>query len=275
MRRQLQAAARLLASGHLPLQLARSRAASCGYQRWTCQGSGVVCVAARSEAGSTDGLYLAAKGGHNKESHNHNDVGNFIVYYNGQPALVDAGVGVYTAKTFSDQRYDIWTMQSAYHNLPTVNGAMQLPGLEYAASNVRYKAGGSSASLSMELAGAYGPEAGIDYWKRDITLRRGKEVRVEDKFSLSKRDGDLMMSLLTPCRVTTVKPGELRLDGGENGDKFSLKVTYDKTLTPNVETIELDDARLESSWGNTLYRVTLKAAADSPRKDTWLLRVGN
>ncbi len=58
-------------------------------------------VAARTLNGSPSGLFLAAKGGHNAESHNHNDVGNFIVYYDGQPVIIDAGVGAYTAKTFS------------------------------------------------------------------------------------------------------------------------------------------------------------------------------
>ena len=77
-------------------------------------------MAARSKDGSAEGLYLAAQGGHNAESHNHNDVGNFIVYADGQPAIIDVGVETYTAKTFSSQRYEIWTMQSAYHNLPSI-----------------------------------------------------------------------------------------------------------------------------------------------------------
>ena len=94
---------------------------------------GIQVMAARSQQGSSDGFYVAAKGGHNNESHNHNDVGNYIVYFDGRPVLVDAGVGVYTAKTFSDRRYEIWTMQSAYHNLPTINGMMQQPGKEYSA----------------------------------------------------------------------------------------------------------------------------------------------
>ncbi|HLA39080.1 MAG TPA: heparinase II/III family protein, partial [Candidatus Glassbacteria bacterium] len=63
---------------------------------------GIQVMAARSREGSAEGFYLAAKGGHNAESHNHNDVGNFIVYYDGLPVIVDAGVGVYTRQTFSD-----------------------------------------------------------------------------------------------------------------------------------------------------------------------------
>src|SRR5690606_32488668 len=62
-------------------------------------------------AGARKGnFYFAAKGGHNNESHNHNDVGNFILYYKNRPLLIDVGVEFYTAKTFSDERYQIWTM---------------------------------------------------------------------------------------------------------------------------------------------------------------------
>jgi hypothetical protein len=44
-------------------------------------------MTARSRAGSTEGLYLAAWGGHNAQSHNHNDVGNFL--HARAPALKD------------------------------------------------------------------------------------------------------------------------------------------------------------------------------------------
>lgn len=88
----------------------------------------------------SEGLYLAAKGGHNAESHNHNDVGNFIVYADGYPAISDVGVETYTAKTFSAQRYDIWTMQSAFHNLPIINGFMQKNGGNFKAAAVNYEA---------------------------------------------------------------------------------------------------------------------------------------
>ena len=106
---------------------------------------GIQIMAARIREGSAEGLYLAAQGGHNAESHNHNDVGNFIVYADGEPAIIDVGVETYTAKTFSAQRYDIWTMQSAYHNLPTVNGVMQGAGREFAARDVAYKSDDASA----------------------------------------------------------------------------------------------------------------------------------
>ncbi|WP_221394632.1 heparinase II/III family protein [Dyadobacter sp. NIV53] len=81
---------------------------------------------ARSSPGSNKGFYLAGKGGNNGENHNHNDVGNYIVFYNGMPFIIDAGVETYTKATFQKQsRYTIWTMQSGYHTLPTINDTPQ------------------------------------------------------------------------------------------------------------------------------------------------------
>ncbi len=134
---------------------------------------GIQVMAARRKEGSPEGFYLAAHGGHNAESHNHNDVGNFIVYCDGQPVIIDVGVETYTAKTFSSRRYEIWTMQSAYHNLPTVNGVMQGAGYEFAARDVAYRADDSSAQLSFDIAGAYPPEAGLQTWKRTLRPRSG------------------------------------------------------------------------------------------------------
>ena len=100
---------------------------------------GIQVLSARRGEGSPDGLYLAAQGGHNAESHNHNDVGNFIVYANGLPAIIDVGPEAYSAKTFSPQRYEIWTMRSAYHNCPLIHGVEQHDGREFEARAVDYQ----------------------------------------------------------------------------------------------------------------------------------------
>jgi len=53
-------------------------------------------MGARENEGSSKGFYFSAMGGHNDESHNHNDVGTSILIYNGNPVLVDVGSGAYT-----------------------------------------------------------------------------------------------------------------------------------------------------------------------------------
>jgi hypothetical protein len=109
-------------------------------------------MAARSNSGSKEDFYLAAKGGHNDESHNHNDVGNFIIYFNGHPVFIDAGAQTYTAKTFSSKRYDLWNNQSAYHNLPSINGIMQKDGRLFEAKDITYRSDSKLAVLQLDIS---------------------------------------------------------------------------------------------------------------------------
>jgi len=233
-------------------------------------------MAARSEAGSAKGLYLAAKGGHNAESHNHNDVGNFIVYMDGQPMIIDVGVETYTAKTFSRQRYDIWTMQSQFHNLPTVNGVMQRAGREFAARRVTCTLNDASAELELDIAGAYPPKAGVRSWVRTMRLERGKEIRVVDAYELESAPRDLTLSLMTPCAVTQDAPGRLTLQARPSGDDTpgaSVHVYYDaSTLAVELEKIAVEDRKLKSVWGTHITRILLQANAPSLH-DTWTLRI--
>ena len=220
-------------------------------------------MAARSEGGSATGLYLAAQGGHNAESHNHNDVGNFIVFVDGQPALIDVGVPVYSAKTFSARRYEIWTMQSAYHNCPTINGVQQAAGRRYAARDVSRRADDAVAELSMDIAAAYPAEAKVKSWRRTHRLnRRGApSVEVLDDYALDGPGKQITLSLMTPCEVTVAAPGRLTLFGGGGGGDAAPRaaIEFDPAkLTPQIETIPTDDARLRSVWGERVHRILLR-----------------
>ena len=234
---------------------------------------GTQIFVARAEEGSSRGLYLAAQGGHNAESHNHNDVGNFIVYADGRPAIIDAGVETYTAKTFSSRRYEIWTMQSAYHNLPTVNGVMQGAGRQFAARNPGCRADDAAAEFRLDIAGAYPPEAGIETWVRTLRLdRRNNQVEITEDFRLNKPADRIELTLMTPADVSTAAPGELVLTGGLLGP-IRVKVIYDaNVLAPKVETIPVADARLAAVWGKRLHRVLL-AALKPARQGNWSVRV--
>lgn len=233
-------------------------------------------MTARDEARSADGFYVAAKGGHNAESHNHNDIGQFVVFIDGLPVLVDAGVETYSMKTFSARRYEIWTMQSGYHNLPTINGVMQAPGEQFAARDVDYHAGDASAELRLDIAGAYPPEAGLTRWQRRVRLERGQGIVVEDEYALARSAESLTYSLLTPCSVDASAPGILRLRPRRitaERDAGSATLTYaaDK-FTAQVETVPIEDVQLGRVWGGMLYRILLEATTPA-QQDTWTLHI--
>ena len=208
---------------------------------------------ARSGDGN-DGFYLAAKGGHNDESHNHNDVGNFIVYYDGRPVLIDAGAQTYTRKTFSSRRYELWNNQSAYHNVPTINGVLQQDGAPFAAKNVRYKANEKQVRFSLDIADAYPKEAQVKSWKRSLALNRGRNVELEEAYTLNKFVEPFSLNFLTPIAADVSRAGVILFPF--DGEMLTLK--YDKrAFDARIETIAIEDSRLGRSWGDELYRIVL------------------
>lgn len=222
-------------------------------------------MAARDQAGTTDGFFVAAKGGNNDESHNHNDIGNYVVYYDGLPLLIDVGRGTYTRKTFSPQRYDIWYNRSDFHNVPTINGATQMPGSEFKARDVAYSSGNGYAQFVLDIARAYPESAGVNSWKRTIRLNRGKNVVVRDAANLNVA-ASLTQHLMTSSPATVIKPGEVVIHyTGRDGVKKDFIVKYDaRLLEASVEKIPLvakEDQGILTKWGDTIYRINFKSTA--------------
>jgi hypothetical protein len=222
-------------------------------------------MVARDQQGNTNGFYVAAKGGHNDESHNHNDIGNFVVYYDGQPLIIDVGRGTYTRKTFSDKRYDIWYNCSDYHNTPTVNEKTQLPGKQFKASDVLYKSAKSYAQVTLDIGKAYPEEAAINTWKRTIRLNRGKNVSITDVIDL-KNANSLIQHMMTCYPAEVIRPGELLVHFKDKaGRPRNFIVNYDsKQMEAVVEKIPLtamEDQGIIQKWGDNIYRINFKAVS--------------
>jgi hypothetical protein len=234
-------------------------------------------MTARDEARKPTGFYVAAKGGHNAESHNHNDIGQFVVFIDGLPVLIDAGVETYTMKTFSPQRYEIWTMQSAYHNLlPTIDGFMQAPGEQFAARLAIYQADDSSVTYSLDIAGAYPPEAGLKHWQRTIHLERGAYVEIADDYQLDHAPRSITLSLLTPCSVESVNNGVIKLGTRPitpERKSGSATVAYNAAkFSPAVETVAIEDRQLGAVWGEQLFRIVF-TVINPAQQDSWAVQV--
>lgn len=190
-------------------------------------------------------LFVAMKGGTNGESHNHNDVGSFIVYAPQEhsplssslsPLFIDPAVGEYTAKTFSDDRYSIWTMQSQYHNLPQINGIDQKDGKEYTAKMICHKDG----QLTLDIAGAYPAEAAVKSWKRTVAaMKSGISVTEDYELSEYRQPTRLMLITLDPDAIK--------------------RIHFDTNqLSATVEDIsDKLDPVLQHMWGPKMFRIIL------------------
>jgi len=200
--------------------------------------------------------------------------------------VIDLGVGTYTQKTFSDRRYEIWTMQSQFHNLPTFidemgnidelgNDAakdvynkayvMEHDGEKYSAgyvncilcSNLDYNSDKCVSSLSMDIADAYGDER-IRSYKRTVSLIKGQGVCIEDSY-----DGDLkaVVSLMTYDKpeIEVISTSESCEKFGEAkilvriGNLGFAEITGAESAT--VKAYPVTDERLSIAWKHEVYRV--------------------
>lgn len=206
----------------------------------------------RDSENPEEGTFFAMKGGNNNESHNHNDVGQFILYRNGKPVLIDAGVGEYTRQTFSPDRYKIWSMQSLYHNLPSFDGVGQINGAKYASRNEVYDK--EARSLTLELADAYADECGIASYIREGSLRDGV-VTIRESIELNE-EKLIDFTLLTHREPHLIDDTKIALIDG-------AILEFDPSLTAEIEPFDPVGLNAPQAWGtDTLYRLHFRIKTD-------------
>ena len=197
-----------------------------------------------------DTYCLAVKAGDNADSHNHNDTGSFTIYKNGKPLFVDIGVESYTQKTFSAERYEIWTMQSDYHNLPTINGLMQKDGVDYHATDVHTTFHPKFCSISMDIASAYPKNAYLKAYHRQIILYKQEFIAITDTIFPNNHLASVTLNLITyekpNINDTDILIGQLGM--------LCLSPCFSKI---EVEPLPITDARLQLCWEHDLYRIRI------------------
>jgi hypothetical protein len=207
---------------------------------------------------------LAVKAGCNDDSHNHNDTGSITVYADGKPLLIDVGVETYTQKTFSPQRYEIWTMQSSYHNLPEINHTMQKDGRDYAASDVQVALTSDAPTISMDIASAYPKEAAIGSYRRTVTLHKGSHIEVADCFDTAPES--VVLSFMTyeiPEILHTPKKNAGNISSQEAllpaiAVGTLAKLHFLTAVSLSIEEIPITDARLMTAWKHSIYRIRIR-----------------
>ena len=187
-----------------------------------------------------DGITFAIKGGHNGESHNHNDAGSIILYKGKKPCLIDIGVETYTKTTFSKDRYTLLPMRSSYHNVVNFPPLEQHEGEEYRAETLMM----SEKGVSFDLTGAYESGKGLRKYARSVSFDKGI-ISIAEIFD---SDNPAVLSLLS-TEKPVIRSRSVRWE--------SFKASFSGKITGSVETIEITDARLRIAWPKRIYRALI------------------
>lgn len=193
---------------------------------------------------------LAVKAGDNDDNHNHNDTGSMTLYKNGKPVLVDIGVESYTKKTFSSRRYEIWTMQSGYHNLPTIDGLDQHDGPDYRAMDVDTSLTDEQASISMELAKAYPLEDKTRSYRRSVVFDKKNNLITLTDHTDSQ---EVILNFITYEKPEITAASRLQVG--------SARLAFQGASLLKIETLPVTDKRLQTAWDHDLYRIRLTMTA--------------
>ncbi|MFD1257525.1 heparinase II/III family protein [Mucilaginibacter terrae] len=216
---------------------------------------------------SANNMFVAAYGGHNGKSHNHNDVGNVLVYADDEPVIIDLGPGAYTSNTFSDKRYTLWFNTSPYHNIPTVNGLGEAAGANYGATNVKYVKGDTQSSITMNLAKAYPVEAGVKRWDRTVSMDKVNGIAsVIDNYEVTAPVKSITQTFMTVCTTETGTPGKVVFN--MPGNK-KVVMDYDAAISEVVKekmNLESPEAKkFKETWkGMDIWRILLVNKAKLP-----------
>ncbi len=220
-------------------------------------------------AGNAEWL-IAAKGGNNAESHNHNDVGSYVVYRNGQPIVIDLGRDTYTSQTFSSRRYEMMNNRSLYHNVPVVSGYEQKDGSEYKGIDVDHTYTDSASIMLVDIAKAYPQEADVKSWVRRLTLdRHYNKVELTEYIVMNDDRGKSNNADTVDIKSTEItlmcygsprklQSGRVTLAGGKATLVYNpenVDVTWNK--------VEMPDGIMKTQWKNNVYRLVLKTRLKS------------
>ncbi len=188
---------------------------------------------------------IAAKGGHNDEPHNHNDVGSFQVFKNGEEIFADFGSGEYTIQAGDPQiRYTIFNHGSQGHNLPIIDGCTQHIGEDACARNVTV----DETGIAMDIAPAYK----LDFMpslQRDVRFDRAAgTVTLTDVFAFTEGKHEVRERFVTFGHIA-VEPGCIVVKVGEE----AMAITYDPAVfTPELSTASYPDHSAVVQTANAL-----------------------
>lgn len=240
----------------------------------------VQIMIARQTPGTTDGLTLAAKGGHNGEHHNHRDVGSVVVAMDGVPLLVDAGQPTYTAQTFGPDRYQIRAMQSAWHSVPAPFGLEQGTGSSFAAT-VLQEPTPEDPVLALGLGSAYGLDHAEQWIRTSLLNRELGTVVIDDGWNLppgpaeGTPDVDITYLLAGTVRLGHDATATVTPDGipaVETTRGVHLRWTP-ATAVVLVDEWHLDDPLLSGVWGEKLTRLRFRMPAETRASGAFTLTV--
>ena len=148
----------------------------------------------------TSAYGFTVKGGNNGESHNHIDVGTFILARNNKQIICDIGAGPYEDGYHTERRYTFFNPSAKSHSIPIINGCFED---DIRRDDVFVKYDEEKNQATLEISNAYGKDfikkvdRVFDFEENALTLCDTFELSVEPQIT------ERFVSVIEPQIVDT------------------------------------------------------------------------
>lgn len=206
---------------------------------------------------TTDGapVVLAAKAGHNGVSHNHNDIGSFVLHVDGETLLCDPESGLYDLYRRHGHDRNLFA-NSIGHSVPKIGETPQSRGKEFG-GNIASCDMDNEKRVVMEIAGAY-DIAGLESLLRTVTLD-GSGVVIEDRISFSD-GGQSVEEAFVMWSQPEIDGSVARIPGERHDVELTIEEPAGAVWV--VETFEEESAA--NNKKGVLKRLTFSASDGTP-----------
>ncbi|MDQ0257344.1 hypothetical protein J2S74_004802 [Evansella vedderi] len=182
---------------------------------------------------------FTTKGGNNGEPHNHNDVGHFMLYKNGEAYLCDIGSGLYNRDYFGDKRYTFLCNGSRGHSVPIINGQFQSEGIHHKGIVERVSCGDNGKdSIHINMTQTYEVE-NLQRLLRQFTWEKSSNpsLTLTDTYRFSSQPHSVVERFISPMKQIEKTNHGIVIHGIEG----ALYVIY-------------DHKKIETSWNEVEYK---------------------
>jgi hypothetical protein len=195
-----------------------------------------------------------AQAGNNGVSHNHNDVGSFILTRGGVHWLTDPGGPKYNSQTFGPRRYEIAFCNSLGHSVPLINGTQQRAGAEHCGTLQAHNLNSSAPRKAViDMTRAY-PRGTVRSLVRTLTLD-GRRLTVEDAYQFARKPRALEEAFVTLQRARVLPGGKgVRIGPVKGGVRIAV-------ACPGRWSVgEIAGSAADSHLGKPIVRIVFRPA---------------
>jgi hypothetical protein len=151
------------------------------------------------------GAVLAVTAGDNGVSHNHNDIGSYILMLGDLVVVTDPGLPLYNSQTFSPTRYEMLFCRSKGHGVPMINGLEQAEGSQYHGTlQVQGLNSSGPKQAIIDMTRAY-PDPTLIELRRELELNGNALLRMTDIYRFSEMPSAIEEAFITfePVALST------------------------------------------------------------------------